>query len=349
MAGQLSSAFDYERQHATLLDPEPVVAQGRVAKIPAAEYYATPALSNSGMKDLAVSALRYWYLNINPDRPVREETQEMLFGSALHCLVLEGDQVFEQRYACKLDPADYPNCLTTIEDLRGWIRDKGGKPSGTRKSEVIQQAQSMDRSVPIWDVLEARHFATNGGKTFFEKADWTRLANAAAALRREPKVQEILQAGDAEVSVFAPDPSTGIPLKGRLDWANKKYILDLKTFTQKRGKSIDQSVADAIFYEGYYRQAYLYSTLHRLVVPDVKPRYIMAFVESNEPHEVRIKELRSTMHGVANVYWQRAAIEVRHFCEVWAKCMNEFGEKPWRHDREIEALDDMEMKGMAFN
>lgn len=351
MGSQLSARFDYERQNPTL-DPEPVVPKGRIVKIPVAEYYAVPALSNSGMKDLAVSPLRYWHLNINPARPVRVESPEMKFGTALHCLVLEGDQAFEQRYACKLNAADYPDCLITIEDLRGWIRDKGGKPVGTRKAEVIQQAQAMDPSVPVWDVLEARHFATNGGKTFFEKEEWTRLANAAAALRREPKVQEILKSGDAEVSVFVTDSATGIPLKGRLDWisASASCIADIKTFTQKRGKSIDQTIADAIYYEGYYRQAFLYSTLHQRATGRKAPlKYIMPFVESQEPHEVRIRELRQSSHGAVNLYWQKAAIEVRHFCETWGHYMSEFGDRPWRRDREIEVLDDMEMKGMAFD
>lgn len=349
MAGELSVAFDYERQNATLLDQEPVVARGRVAKIPAPEYYAAPGLSNSGMKDLAVSALRYWHMNINPDRPAREASPEMNFGTALHCLVLEGAEAFEQRYACKLQADDHPGCLVTIEDLRGWIRDKGGKPSGTRKAEVIQQAQAIDSSVPIWDVLEARHFAVNGGKTLFDKAEWGRLANAAAALRREPKVQELLQAGEAEVSIFCSDTTTGIPLKARLDWLGESRIADIKTFTQKRGKSIDQSVADAIYYEGYYRQAFLYCTLEQRASGRKAPlRYIMPFVESQEPYEVRIRELRPSTNGVVNVYWQRAAIEVRHFCSVWSECMNEFGEKPWRTEQNIEALLDEEMPGMTY-
>jgi PDDEXK-like uncharacterized protein DUF3799 len=342
--------FDYERQNATLLDPEPAI-NAAIAKIPVAEYSSVVALSNSGMKDLAVSPLRYWYLHINPERPMREETPEMRFGTALHCLVLEGDAAFEQRYACKLDADDYPNCLVTIEDLRGWIRDKGGKPSGTRKSEVIQHAQAIDQSAPIWDVLEARHFAMNGGKTFFAKEEWVRLTNAAAALRREPKVQEILQSGECEVSVFVTDAATGIPLKARLDWLSaSSCIADIKTFQQKRaGKSTDQTIADAIYYEGYYRQAFLYSTLHQRATGRERPlRYIMPFVESQPPHEVRIRELRPSSNGVANVYWQKSAIEVRHFCSVWATCMGEFGEKPWRRDVEVEPLLDEEMRGMVY-
>jgi hypothetical protein len=46
------------------------------------------------MKDLAVSPLRYWHLNLNPNRPPRIETPEMQFGTALHCLVLEGEMAF---------------------------------------------------------------------------------------------------------------------------------------------------------------------------------------------------------------------------------------------------------------
>jgi hypothetical protein len=49
----------------------------------ASDYFASEGLSQSGLKDLAISPYRYWYLNINPDRPERKETPEMRFGSAL--------------------------------------------------------------------------------------------------------------------------------------------------------------------------------------------------------------------------------------------------------------------------
>lgn len=320
-----------------------------IQQIPAEEYHSRVALSNSGMKDLAVSPLRYWHTNINPNRPPRVETPEMQFGTALHCLVLEGETVFGSRYACAPEESDYPGCMVTMEDLRDWLRDRSIKPKGTRKDQLIEQLQSVDPCVPIWDVIQDECDAANSHKRVGCKAEFDRLHGAADALLSEPMLEEILHAGVAESSLFGADPATGIPLKARLDWVSDDYILDIKTFVQKRGKSIDQSVADAIYYERYFRQAYFYATLHQQVTGRSKPLpVVMAFVESEPPHEVRIKELRPTYHGVINVYWQRAEINVRNYCSLWDACMREFGDKPWRSAQQIDPLIDEEMKGLAF-
>jgi len=82
------------------------------------EYFSRDGLSDSGMRDLMVSPLRFWYNHLRPDRVPEEPTPQMVLGSVIHCLVLEGEKKFEQRYARKINPADYPDLLTTIEDIR---------------------------------------------------------------------------------------------------------------------------------------------------------------------------------------------------------------------------------------
>lgn len=324
-------------------------ASSIVQGIPAVDYHAHLALSASGMKDLAVSPLRYWYLHINPDRPERKETHEQQFGTALHCLVLEGEEVFHERYTHAVDKSDYPDCLITIEDLRGWLRKKGLKDSGTRKTELISQVRDVDSSVPIWDVICEGSLANAAGKRSISKSEFERIQNAADALLGEPQLREILRGGESEVSILTDDPKNGTPWKARLDWVSDVCILDIKTFTQKRGKSIDESVADAIYYETYYRQAFFYSTIHQRITSRKKPaKFVMAFVESDPPHEVRIKELRPATDGVMNVYWSRAQIEVNHYSRLWAMFMREYGEKPWRVEQKIEVLLDEEMRALAY-
>jgi hypothetical protein len=326
-----------------------LIDQQAIQRIPAADYHSRLALSNSGMKDLAVSPLRYWFHHINPIRPAREETAQMQFGTALHCLVLEGETVFNERYARGVDQGDFPDCLVTVEDLRDYLRDHGRKPSGTRKADLIRQVQEIDPCVPIWDVIDAEHEAATAGKRVGCKDEFDRLFAAADALRNEPEIRSILRSGESEVSLFAEDPDTGVPLKGRLDWLSDDCILDVKTFKQKYGKSIDQSIADTIWYEGYARQAYLYSTLQKWVTGRSKPiRFVFAFVESDPPHEVRLKELRPSCYSGPNLYWERSRIEVRHFCGVWAEHMNRYGEKPWRTEQKAEPLLDEEIRQLAY-
>lgn len=318
------------------------------------DYFSAPGLSFSGMKDLAVSPLRYWHLNINPHRPERKESPEMRFGSALHCAVLQPD-LLDTYYACELDREQYEYVLDTMDDLRTWLKDKGITPKGTRKADLIAQAQAVDPDAPILDVLQAQHAEQHAGKVMFNKADWFRLGGAANALRTEPEVQALLSEGRAEAALFATDPNHGVPLKGRVDWLNPEYTVDVKTFSQQRGKSIDRTVTDAIWYEGYYRQAYFYATLRAMQNggngrPKEALPFVFAFVESDEPFEVRIKVLRPSIGGYQpNLYWERARVEVNALIATYAEYHERFGERPWRDPRTADPLLDEELTALAYS
>lgn len=315
------------------------------------EYSALTGLNYSSMRDLAVSPLRFWYLHVNPDRPKEEPTAEMDFGSALHCAVLEPDS-FNNRYAREISPADYEGVLVTMEDLKSWLVERGVPPKGTRKSQVAAQVNSAwggEGEPPmIWDELVAAHQQKTIGKVTFKSDDWTRLQNAAHALIEEPELQAIIyQTGKVEALYSAKDPDTGVILKGRLDFATKRHTVDLKTFSQKRGKSIDRTVGDAIYYEGYAKQAWFYNHLRELN-GEVGTRPVLAFVESDPPHEVRLKTLGAQSNGLVNLYWQMARIEIRRLIRLYADCVNRFGDRPWRTSRDMEQLEDLDMPQSAF-
>jgi hypothetical protein len=308
------------------------------------EHHAIRALSNSGMRDLAVSPLRYWYRWINPAPKREEESPAMSMGSALHCAVLEPD-AFDARYACELDPSDWPVCLDTVSDIRGWITDKGGKPKGTLKADLIRQAlELMDEigeQVPILEVEKSRFLAANEGKMILHGNEWQRVAGMTLALSAEPALRQILATGKAEQTLIARDPETGAHLKARLDWMTDD-TLDLKTFTQKRGKSIEESIADAIWYECYHRQAWFYSYVREIVTG--KPSgFVFAFVESDQPHEVRIVRM-----GKSSLYWQVAEAEARGLIRRYAACLKRFGDAPWREEQPIQILADEDIKQLAW-
>lgn len=310
------------------------------------EYFASPGLSNSMMKDLAVSPLRMWAKHIDPNRVKEEASPEMQVGSALHCAILQPSE-FDQRYACEaIAPA---GCLRTIGDMRAFLTENGQKPKGTRKEEAIAQVQAFAPKVPIWDVIEEEHYRANLGKVIFPVESWLCISGAVRALLDEPRVVEIIDnpEGRAEVPLFVTDPDTGVKLKGKLDWLAPTFTMDLKTFTQKRGKSIDRSVADSILYESYYRQAYFYGLL-RGWPKDFSGEFVIAFVESVPPHEVRIRRLVPKIGGNANLYWLRAQMEVRQMIRTFAECMAKFGTKPWRYAAEIETLTDEEIPQLGY-
>lgn len=309
-----------------------------VLEIGAEEYFSIPALSHSGMKDLAVSPLRYWHLWVNPERPTREETSAMRIGSALHCAVLEPAEKFESRYACALDPTDWPVCLDTVTELREWLNSKGVKPIGTSKAPMVEQALSVMKQlgeyVPILAHEEKKFFAENQGKTILKPEEWRRVSGMARVLLNEPVLQKILSQGKAEVALTATDPETGVLLKCRVDWLSDSAMLDPKTFTVKDGDSVDRAISKAIFYQRYHIQAALYKKIHKLVFG--KPAgFINAFVESEEPHEVRILRHagNTTLYGMAEA-------EINYLIRLYAHCWKTYGDKPWRTAQETTDLDD---------
>lgn len=319
------------------------------------DYYAQPGLSCSGMADLAVSPMRYWYWHLNPERPVEEPTPYMVFGTALHCAVLEPAQ-FEERFARDLNPDDYPGLLRTMDDLRAHLRHLGITPKGTRKSEVIAQVQSATPAVPILEVLEAEHNRQHEGKGILSADFWVRIHRAADALRLEPAMARILSDnGQAERPFFVTDPVSGVNLKARMDLVTPSCTLDVKTFTARRGKSIDRAVAEAIYYEGYYRQAWFYSKVRAIHMgnvqqsgPQTAPPFVIAFVESEEPHEVRIRSILPKSGGEVSVLWERARIECTHLIRQYADCMARWGMSPWREEREIDPLLDEELPQLSY-
>lgn len=312
----------------------------------AADYHGAAGLSASGMKDLEVSPLRYWYLHINPNRPKDEPTPAMKVGTALHYAVLEPSKL-NDHVACQLKLE--PHWLVTVADIRTWLTDHGVTPKGARKDGLITQALARHPEVKIWDVEEKLFQAKHDGKTILHVDDWTRVHGMANALRNEPRLMEILSSGQSEVSMFATDPDTGVLLKSRMDWVTPRVTLDLKTFSQQRGKTIDRCVNDAIFYEKYYRQAHFYHRVRLQQENPGRPDSVLAFVESEEPFEVRLKVLRPTTAGQPNLYWMRAATETNALIERYRYCTEKFGSEPWRDQQEIDPLVDEEIPQLAWN
>ena len=313
----------------------------------------TIGLSYSGINDLMISPLRYWHKHLNPERVKPDPTPAMEFGRAAHCAVLEPDR-FDVRYCRRFDAADVEGCLQTVPDIKQWIIDKGGKPKTVAKSLLIDQAMKIDPNVPIYDVLRLVHGDKHAGKVELTAEDWERLQGVREALRNEVLLAEILAEGEAEMPFVVQHE--GINLKARMDWITPDETLDIKTFSDFRKIPIDKIITNAIFYEHYYRQGYFYSLIRAIAngntdssAAQTAPRFIFVFVESDPPHETRIRELKPKESGQACMLWERARIECNWAINIYREYMDKFGvEKPWRYAQKIEALVDEEFPALAY-
>lgn len=148
------------------------------------------------------------------------------------------------------------------------------------------------------------------------KADTHATVTAVAeAVLRHPKAKALLQRdGDPEVSLFADDPQTGVPIRGRVDWLTtltdgRALNVDLKTTTDARTHAIVRAVETY----GYDIQSETYRHLLRLTGHDPAPTQLI-FVEVDPPHEVHVVQL-------AHEDWiDGGTRKMRRAIDVYARC-----------------------------
>lgn len=137
-----------------------------------------------------------------------------------------------------------------------------------------------------------------------------RVQAMADAVLTHPKARALLEReGYTEVSLFAVDQETGVPLRGRVDRLTGALVVDVKTTTDVRENKLRSTIADY----GYDVQAEVYRMLTGLVF-DVEPEPVeLIFVEKEPPFEVRVVRLGDM--------WQVGGFQrMRHAIEVFASC-----------------------------
>jgi exodeoxyribonuclease VIII len=122
---------------------------------------------------------------------VPKETPALLFGRALHALVLEGRAAFATRFAVRPEGLD-----ARTRDGKAWLAE--------------QEA---------------------AGKAVLTLDEQGRLEDMVQAIDRHPAARDLLRHGDAEVSAFWTDRDSGAPCKARFDWLTRDHstLVDLKT------------------------------------------------------------------------------------------------------------------------
>jgi hypothetical protein len=318
-----------------------------VATMTREEYESNPGLNYSGLRDLAISPLRFWHKWLNPERVEEPPTPAMELGSALHAAVLE-PHAFDKRYYCALDVNKIEGALVTMDDIRKFVKSNGMEPDpkyNKHKDALINWTLSVFPSAPIVDVLQLQHDTLHAGKVRFDPVDWDRLAWMAKILTDEPRIQQLLNDKSAkfEVTLLAVDEETGIHLKGRLDMITDHVIPDIKTFSQKDTQDIGESINRTLYYSRHHWQAFFYARL-RGWPERWNGTNLLAFIESEAPHETRLRSLSPKMAGQANLYWLEAQRETRRLIRVYKEHMDNFGvDRAWRYAQEATPLVDEDL------
>lgn len=323
--------------------------------LPEGQYHAEPRLSTSAMKWLKISPRDFWVRSwMNPDRPEEEDTDAKESGSAHHKRILEGRDAFYRAYAAALEPADYPDALRTVEDIKARLVQLEQKVTG-RKDDLIARLLDADPSTDVWDVLVAEHAKANAGKTLLRFEHIKRIEFAAAMIERHPALAKCFTGGYPEVTVFWTDQDTGVPMKARLDYLKVKAIVDLKTFSNPLGKGIDAAIYAAMASRKYHIQAANYvdaANKAKALIRDGRVHgnadraWLDRFAATPEPEFIFVFQdtgpaqiARGKIFPKRSMY-QIGQVEVRHLVSVFAECRERFGDGPWVDDATIEEFDD---------
>jgi PDDEXK-like domain of unknown function (DUF3799) len=351
----------------------PVIEPGIYVGLDEDIYHAADGLSFSGMKALSISPLNYWHHNLNPDYEREKEGFALRFGKAAHCLALEPDW-FNRRYALQLTPKDRPGALVSADDMKAFLEKNGLPKSAKRKQDLIDRIKGSGLEVPIWDHEIEEYAQLHAGKTLLGEDESARLGKAASILRDDQAARAILTGGIPEVSFFVRDPETGVMLKARMDYVKPKATIDLKTFSNSRGKPTDKVVFDAIYYERYHLQCVFYTKVRELtrklleageiaVHGDFSEEWLkgftcnkehgfgFVFLESSEPFDLRVVQMRVSERagGDMNVYWLSAMMAMDDLTALYTECKAKYGDGPWRDTVTLHVLADSDIPQLAFS
>jgi hypothetical protein len=187
------------------------------------------------------------------------------------------------------------------------------------------------------EIIAERSF----GKTIL-KAEESRLVQGAAkVLAADPYAKALLTGGMPEVSFFVRDPESGVMLKARMDYVTPLATVDVKTFSNSRGKSTDKAVFDAIYYEGYYFQCVVYNTIRELA----RQQYVSGEIGV---HGAVGDEFLKAYAGDTNVYWMDAEMKMAESIRFYNECREKFEDRPWRESKPPHVLEDSDIPQLLF-
>lgn len=227
--------------------------------LPELDYLNDPALSYSAFKTLNSSPPDWWWdsvFNILEDQ-VQRSTPALRFGSALHCGLLESLEELKRRFGVKPseDHPDYKDYARTIPDIKAAITALGNKPlgSGAVKADWIAQLLELDPNAKILDI--AIDEWKRRGITELTEEQLTKLHLMIRMADQHPHLKNAFTGrGLSEVSVFWTDEN-GVRQRARFDRLKPKASVDLKSFSNWKGREFKQALLREAALREYPMQA----------------------------------------------------------------------------------------------
>src|SRR5258708_6578475 len=318
--------------------------------LPFDRYLDDPGLGSGDIRKLAMNPSDYWFESaMNPERPRRKDKKHFVMGHALHKLVLEGQDAFDDVF---LRGPTVDDALTS-----------GQKGVATKRANA-EAAQS--------------------GLIMLKADEYDGIARWAGAILRNPFLTEAFKGGFGEVSVFWE--REGVRLKGRFDYLKimkrPGYMLaangDLKTVENIYGDTFKRVCRQAIERYHYDAQAAHYidglahvpqmvreSNVHwhggpsatdnkvgewleRFLTPDIRYAWQWILVQKNGFPTTCSFSMTPGMDGApGSAIFETGAAKVNRGLQNYINAMEKFGpDQPWE---EFEPPEELMSEDMPYN
>lgn len=232
----------------------------------------------SSLADFRTSPKHWMHAQITP----KTETKMMKLGTMLHMVLLE-PQSFDQKYYVAESLDDIPE---TIEEIRAWVRAKGGEPRGSRKEDVIASAREID---PLFNTRSGVLAARCAGREIVSPEDWTLMEESVKSVGAHDMARELLLNPEhervIEERMWAQFGGTNLVITGQPDCVIPKMSLCVEI--KRSFASSPEAFERQAFAMGYHVQAAAYTEL--LAKRYGRPfGFVWIVVEADAPHSVGV-------------------------------------------------------------
>jgi exodeoxyribonuclease VIII len=259
----------------------------------------TDSISRSAIMDFAVSPRKYWANYLNPRKPVKKSTQQMIFGEQFHMMILEPER-FEKEFSVQPNYYGLPRV--------GLLKDLGREEYNRQKAERSIVEELNKQILEEWS-------ASNLSKRSLDSNDYAHLCAMRDSLQANEEAWNLITEAKYEQSYFWEDDDTGLLCKARPDILHGSMVVDLKTTKDASPRAFQSAMCNF----GYHIQAAMILDAVRAVDKREIVTFINIAVEKEYPYSVGVYIIDSAAIASGREKYKRILKELKQAREsnVW--------------------------------
>lgn len=283
------------------------IGEGVHLHLPFPIYIDQRALGSSDFSMLYADPASWWYASWwNPERRARmNRSAAQAFGSALDCLILEGDAAYKQAFTVEPESGADGWIRTPLEEKEALASigvSTHGDYSAETRTRLLKQHGLAHR---CWRLAHAKFVAAKKSKMqHITKDEDRRLRHMAKLVDTDPDLGPGLKAGMSQVSVFWRRTPTGPLLRARFDSIRADATIDLKTMGNWSGSAPEDATFDAIFKQEYDLQFAHYHEAREVLRRFVREGRVHAWSPSGEGRKLLAAETNQLQAIASEDRWR---------------------------------------------